>query len=68
MTSAANTSAGPAKVYPDSDAPAGWVVEAPEWTAQPDGHTAPVLSSHGSAALAMRYAFERSGGARFFAF
>jgi hypothetical protein len=55
----------PARVYPSPDAPNHWVVEAPSRrTALP---AAPMLFSGPNAErLALQYAYEEFGGARFF--
>ena len=68
MASEADTWAEPAKVYPAPDAAGRWIVEAPSLDPQRDGQTAPVFSDHGTAALALRYAYERYGRAQFFPF
>ena len=68
MASGADTWAEPAKVYPAPNAVGRWIVEAPDRTPAPDGQAEPECSDHGTAALALRYAYERYGRARFFAF
>ena len=57
----------PAKVYRAPKA-GRWIVEAPGLAPQRDGQTVPVFSEHGTAAQALRYAYERYGRARFFPF
>jgi hypothetical protein len=54
----------PARVYPAPDAPGRWIVEAPATAA-----AAPMLFSGPNAQkLALRYAYEAFGRARFFPF
>jgi hypothetical protein len=68
MASEVDTWAEPAKVYPAPDAEGRWIVEAPDLAHESDGQTAPLFSDHGTATMALRYAYERYGRARFFAF
>jgi hypothetical protein len=56
----------PARVYPAPDITGQWIVEAPARAASPDGGAEPQFSSHAAAALALRYAYEQYGRARFF--
>ena len=55
----------PARVYPSPDAPDRWVVEAPQ--AASEAIRSPVeFSGPNAQNLALRYAYEAFGGARFF--
>ncbi len=64
----ANTSRPePARVYPARDATDRWIVEAPATSAAPDQPPTQFTGPHAQD-LALRYAYEHYGSARFFPF
>jgi hypothetical protein len=61
------TRSEPAKVYPSPESEDRWIVEAPGWAPRPPRE--PVQFSGPNAVnLALRYAYEEFGSARFFPF